>query len=333
MSKQITIAVDAMGGDHGLRSTVPASIKFAENNPKVNVKLFAVKDASLSIPSLSNLEIRYCESSVAMDESISVALRRKMSSSMAQALVEVENRQADICVSAGNTAALLAFGYHILGAYSGLKRPAICKPIPTLIGHSYMLDLGANVNVEPSVLHDFAKLGCGLSRLVDGNSSPKVALLNIGTESKKGNEVIQQAHALLKNDKTLNYSGFIEGDSIYSGHVDVIVCDGFVGNVALKVSEGVARMALSQLKESFKSSLYGRALGQFARPLLRKWRTQFDPARYNGACFLGLNGSVIKSHGSADSLAFQYALEMAHDFASKKTTELLRDEMAEFITS
>ncbi len=320
-----------MGGDHGLRSTVPATLEFSKKNPSVDITLFTSEDNPVSSQDIPNLSITIAETSISMDERVSVALRHKMNSSMALALDEVKQQKANICVSAGNTAALMALGYRILGTYDGLRRPAICKPIPTLIGHSYLLDLGANVSAEPERLHDFAKLGCGLSRLVDGNRAPKVALLNIGTESKKGGDVIQRAHSLLQQDDSINYTGFIEGDSIYSGRVDVIVCDGFVGNVALKVSEGVARMALSQLKESFKSSLYGRALGQFARPLLRKWRTQFDPARYNGACFLGLNGAVIKSHGSADSLGFQYALEMARDFAEKKTTELLRVEMSKVI--
>jgi glycerol-3-phosphate acyltransferase PlsX len=320
-----------MGGDHGLRSTVPATIDFAKKNPSVCIKLFTSKDHPVQAKNLSNLTIVSAETFISMDESASTALRHKMNSSMGLALEEVKRQDANVCVSAGNTAALMALGYHILGTYDGLRRPAICKPIPTLIGHSYMLDLGANVSVEPEQLYDFAKLGCGLSRLVDGTNAPKVALLNIGIESRKGGDVIQRAHSLLEADDSINYTGFIEGDSIYSGCADVIVCDGFVGNVALKVSEGVARMALSQLRESFKSSLYGRALGQFARPLLRKWRTQFDPARYNGACFLGLNGAVIKSHGSADSLGFQYALEMACEFAEKKTSERLRVDMSEAI--
>ncbi|GAB2197779.1 phosphate acyltransferase PlsX [Sessilibacter sp. MAH4] len=323
MISSITIAIDAMGGDQGLHSTIPACIDYASEHPSDTLLIFSSENINhQNLP--SNIQVIKANSSVLMTESAAYALRHRSDSTMAGALNAVAEGRAQICLSSGNTAALMALGYHILGTYEGLRRPAICKPIPTLNKHSYMLDLGANVRADPHQLLEFARLGSGLAKLLDDNASPKVALLNIGTEEQKGNQLIHQANELLSECPDINYVGYIEGDSIYSGTVDVIVCDGFVGNVALKVSEGVAKLALSQLKSSFKSSFYGRALGQFARPLLRKWRTQFDPARYNGACFLGLNGAVIKSHGSADAQSFRFAIEMASDFAKKQTTSRLQ---------
>ena len=315
-----------MGGDLGPRATIPASIQFAAKFLDTQLTIFACADTlqspeikSLILPSqsLNNIRIVNADSVITMDESPLNALRNKLNSSMAMALKALEAGEADVCISSGNTGALMALGCHILGTFENLKRPAICKAIPTVTGHSYMLDLGANTNSDVDQLANFARMGAALAESMNRISKPKVALLNIGTEDIKGSQLIKQAQEVLQQDPQIHYTGFIEGDSIYSGNVDVIVCDGFVGNVALKVSEGVAKMALSQLKEAFKQNLYGRLLGRFAQPLLRKWHKQFDPARYNGAYFLGLNKPVIKSHGSADQRSFTCALEQAHDMAAK----------------
>lgn len=313
-----------MSGDFGPRSTVPATLQFAKSHPDTQLLLLLDEQESLPANLPKNITIERACTVVSMADAPAQVLRNKQDSTMAAAIRSCALGKSDAVLSCGNTGALMALGRQHLGTFSNLKRPAICKQIPTLKGHSYMLDLGANASADAAMLLNFALMGSAMAKELDGNRSPKVALLNIGVEHSKGNLVIHEANALMAQDARLNYVGYIEGDSIYSGAVDVIVADGFVGNVALKVSEGVARLALGQLKASFKQNLYGRLLGRIAQPLLRKWHKQFDPARYNGACFLGLNRALIKSHGGADERGFFCALGMAKELVSTGLTENLK---------
>lgn len=313
-----------MSGDFGPRSTIPATIAFAESHSDTDISLFLSDGTVVPKELPANISIVYSPSVVTMDDSPANVLRNKQDSTMAQAIEACSQGAADAVISAGNTGALVALGRHHLGTFDNIRRPAICKAIPTLAGHSYMLDLGANAIADAQMLHNFALMGSAMAAELDHNPSPSVAILNIGVEHSKGNRVIHEVDALLKQDGRLNYVGYIEGDAIYSGSVDVIVADGFVGNVALKVSEGVARLALGQLKSSFRQNLYGRLLGRFAQPLLRKWHKQFDPARYNGACLLGLNRPLIKSHGSTDERGFLSALVMAKELAGTGLTQRLQ---------
>lgn len=274
------------------------------------------------------LSILHAPQAVSMNDKPSHALRHKQNSSMWKAVELVKAGKVDACVSAGNTGALMAMGKFLLNTFPGIDRPAICKPIPTAKGHSYLLDLGANINCQAEQLVQFSVMGSVLAMAVDENNRPTVGLLNIGEEDIKGGEQIRLAAQYLSHNENINYIGYIEGDDIYAGKVDVVVCDGFVGNVALKVSEGVARFLSQRVQNTFKSSLYGYFVGQIARPLLRKWQTQFDPARYNGASFLGLQGSVVKSHGSADSRSFSFAIETAIDHVHNNIPQRINEQFA-----
>lgn len=316
-----------MGGDLGPRSTLPASLKFAHDNQDVDLLL--VGDASQTPSSLPD-NVHWLESSqvVAMDESPSQALRHKQDSSMWKAIESVASGRAHACVSAGNTGALMAMGKFLLKTFPGIDRPAICKSVPTRAGSSFVLDLGANVDCTSDQLVQFALMGSVLAT-VSGVEQPSVGLLNIGSEQIKGNEQIRLASTLLEANEHLNYIGYIEGDGIFDGRADVVVCDGFVGNVALKVSEGVARLLASYLTELLSGSWAGRLAGQITRPLLRKWHTKFDPARYNGASFLGLTGVVVKSHGSADANGFIYALMDAREQAACDMPQKINQQVAD----
>lgn len=222
----------------------------------------------------------------------------------------VKEGVAQACVSAGNTGALMATARFVLKTLPGIDRPAILTTLPTIKGHTHMLDLGANVDTSAEHLFQFAVMGAVVAESIDGRPSPSVGLLNIGQEEIKGNEQVKQAHLLL-DGSTLNYGGFVEGDAIYKGTVDVVVCDGFVGNVALKTSEGVAQMIAHFLRESFQDNVFTRLAGLLAMPVLRHLRDRIDPRRYNGASLVGLQGIVIKSHGGADAVAFANAIGVA----------------------
>ena len=248
---------------------------------------------------------------VTMTDSAAVALRTKKQSSMRLAINLVKDGEADACVSAGNTGALMAISKFVLKTVNGIDRPAIAAIIPAINGHTHMLDLGANVDSSATNLYQFALMGSILAEAVDRIESPRVALLNIGSEDLKGNEQVKGAVPLLTSQNTLNYIGFVEGNEIYTDKVDVVVCDGFVGNVSLKTSEGVARMVSHYLKEEFKRSLWNKLVGLLARPILQSFGNRIDPRRYNGASLLGLKGVVVKSHGGADALAFANAIDIA----------------------
>ena len=312
----ITLAVDVMGGDFGASVTVPAALKIAAIAPDVCFML--VGDEAAILPFLEKIpdalrkriSIVHTSEFVTMDDKISVALRQKKRSSMRLAAEAVRDGQAQACISAGNTGALMAVSRFVLKTHPAIDRPAIMTALPTQRGHVHMLDLGANVDSEPAHLLQFARMGSLVAGALDGHASPRVALLNIGEEEIKGNDLIKQTHELLRNSG-LNYIGYIEGDGIFRGEAEVVVCDGFVGNIALKSSEGVAKMIAVMIKVQIKRNWLTKIVGALAYPIWRGLKSQMDPSRYNGASLVGLNGIVIKSHGGADISSFAHALEVA----------------------
>jgi len=311
-----TIALDAMGGDHGVTVVVPAAVAALRRHPGLCLILVGdeghIQDALAQCGAAvgERLRIVHASQQVGMDEPPSQALRYKKDSSMRVALELVKRGEADACVSAGNTGALMATARYVLKTLPGIDRPAICTALPTTRGHCHVLDLGANVDSTPENLFQFAVMGSVLASAVDNNPSPRVGLLNIGEEEIKGNDKVKGAAELLAASG-LDYAGFVEGDGIFNGEVDVVVCDGFEGNVALKASEGVAKMIAHFLRESFKSSWYGRLAALVAAPVLKRFKDRIDPRQYNGASLVGLRGIVIKSHGGADEVAFGNAISVA----------------------
>jgi len=316
---EIRIAIDCMGGDVGLPVTIPAAFQFAQRHPDTRFLLAgqpsAIEAALKSAGSLSRewYEILPASEVVLMDDSVEVALRRKKDSSMRIAAQAVKDGRADACISAGNTGAWMAISRYILKTLDGIDRPAIATSIPNVKGGATtMLDLGANVDCSAEHLLQFAIMGSALASIVDRREQPTIGLLNIGEEVIKGNEVVKQAAELLRGSG-LNFYGNVEGDDICKGTVDVIVCDGFVGNVVLKSIEGVAKMIATMLRAEFTRDAWSMATGALAKPALNRLRDRVDNRRYNGAALLGLRGIVIKSHGSADAYAFGCALERARD--------------------
>ena len=315
MSEQITIALDAMGGDFGVAVVVPAALNFLRNNAEVNLILVGreetIQQELEGKHYDARLEVKHASQEVEMSELPSKALRGKKDSSMRVAIDLVKAGMADACVSAGNTGALMATARFVLKMLPNVDRPAIITAIPSIKGHTWMLDLGANVDCSASHLFQFAVMGSELVASVDDEvANPSVGLLNIGQEEIKGNEQVKGAHELL-SASSLNYVGYVEGNDIYQGDVDVIVSDGFVGNVALKSSEGVAKMVSHFMKQGFNQNFLTRAAGLAALPVLKGLRRKIDPRRYNGASLLGLRGIVIKSHGGADVMAFNNAISNA----------------------
>jgi len=312
-SDRITIALDAMGGDHGVSVVVPAALDFLKNDADVDLILVGKEDKIkqyLNGYDSSRLSIQHASEEVEMDEPPSKALRGKKDSSMRVAINLVQEGMADACVSSGNTGALMATARFVLKMLPGIDRPAIISVLPSVDGRTWMLDLGANVDCTAEHLFQFAVMGSELVSSVDGIATPRVGLLNIGQEDIKGNEQVKRAHELLANS-SLNYIGYTEGDDIYTGGVDLIVCDGFVGNVSLKSSEGVAKLFRHYLSLSFKRNIFTKLAGLIAMPVLNHFRSSVDPRNYNGAGFLGLRGIVVKSHGGADIYAFENAIRMA----------------------
>ena len=314
----LTISIDAMGGDFGPEITVPASLECLKNNP--DLKLILVGDSHVLDHHLGNnlaafqnrLTVQHASQQVEMHESPSKALKNKKDSSMRVAINLVHEGQADACVSAGNTGALMATARFVLKMIPGIDRPGIISTLPSVFGHTHVLDLGANVDCTAEHLYQFAIMGNELVKAVENIDNPKVGLLNIGEEDVKGNEQVKTAAKLLENS-ALNYIGYVEGNSLNAGSVkvDLIVCDGFVGNVALKSIEGAAKMISSLLKESFSKNIFTKLAGLAAYPVLKSFKDRIDPRLYNGASFLGLKGLVIKSHGGADALAFKTAIQLA----------------------
>ncbi len=323
MAKVIRIAVDCMGGDVGLPITVPASFEFAQRFADVELLLVgqpeglasAIEGARRQYPSVSADRYRVVPASevVTMDDPVEVALRRKKDSSMRLAAQAVKDGEAHACISAGNTGAWMAISRYVLKTLDGIDRPAIATALPNQKGSATtMLDLGANVDCTAEHLLQFAIMGTALAQADDPAIRPSVGLLNIGEEAIKGNDVVKQAAELLRASN-LNFYGNVEGDDIFKGTVDVIVCDGFVGNVVLKSVEGLAKMLASMIKQEFTRNLITKLTGLVAKPVLNRFRQRVDNRRYNGAALLGLRGVVIKSHGSADVYAFACALQRARD--------------------
>jgi glycerol-3-phosphate acyltransferase PlsX len=328
----ITVAVDAMGGDHGPSVIVPAALAALNNEPNLRLVLVGRKDSLLSelarcrAAEHERLVLHHAPEVVAMDEPPAQALRTKKSSSMRFAIDLVKQGEAKAAVSAGNTGALMATARFVLKTLPGIDRPAIVKTLPTYGGHTHMLDLGANVDCSPEQLVQFAIIGSILVTAVEGKPRPRVGLLNIGEEDIKGNEAVKKAAELLRASN-VNYVGYVEGDDIYAGEFDVIVCDGFVGNVALKASEGLVHMTSHFMREEFMRTWHRRVAGWIALPVLRALRERLDPRRYNGATLLGLNGIVVKSHGGADVFAFESAILEAFSEARNHVPEHIGGEL------
>ncbi len=309
------IAIDVMGGDHGPQITVPAALQALKKNPHLKLTLLGnagqIRSLCSSQVFAERLSVIDCPDVVAMDEKPSSALRSKKQSSMYKAVELVSQGQAHACVSAGNTGALMAIGRYLLKTFPGIDRPAICSEMPTENGTCLLLDLGANVDSHSDHLHQFAVMGSVMSAALNNIAAPKVGLLNIGEEEIKGNEQVKLAASLLEKNPNLNYIGYVEGDDIYKGTADVVVCDGFVGNVVLKASEGVARLIVEKIRQTWKRNMITRILAFLSRVLLDDLRRNIDPSGYNGASFLGLQGTVVVSHGSAGQNAFGRAIQLA----------------------
>ena len=328
-----TISVDAMGGDHGLPVTVPATLQSLELFPSLKVILVGQEDLlqqeiSKHKPSheiSTRLSIKHASEVVAMDDKPSVAMRNKKDSSMRVAINLVKEGKADAAVSAGNTGALMAISRFVLKTPKNIDRPAIIFNLPTSSGHCHMLDLGANIDCTAEQLSQFAQMGSILSRAVDENPEPTVALLNIGEEEIKGNEAIKEASAILTARDDINYVGFVEGDGIYQGTVDVVVADGFIGNVALKTSEGLAKMIAGILKEELSRNWLTKIGAFITMPIWKAVAKRMDPGEYNGGTLIGLKGTVIKSHGSADIQSFATAIKLAAIEVEKNVPSLIEN--------
>jgi len=332
----IKVSIDASGGDYGIPVTIEAGINALSKYEDLQIHF--VGD-SLSIENelkkhrKSNLfnnriDITHATEVITMDESPSNALRRKKDSSMRIAINLVKDGITDACVSAGNTGALMAIARFVLKTIDGVDRPAIMSSVPTITGHNHMLDLGANIDSKPETLLQFAIMGSIAVQHTENIQKPSIGLLNVGVEDMKGHEKIQATADLLKNS-SLNYQGFVEGDDIYKGVVDVIVCDGFEGNIALKASEGVANMVSHYIKESFNKNLLTKIVALFAKPVLKNFKAKVDPGKHNGASLLGLKGVVVKSHGNADAESFLQAIKEAYLEAHAKITEKISTQLTQ----
>ncbi len=318
MQQKITIALDMMSGDHGVSSSVPAAEEALQKFN--NLFLILVGDnkeiKTLLSDKVKNLEgerykIMHTEEFISMNDEIIAAIRTKKNSSMRLAINSVKNKEADACVSAGNTGALMALSKIILKTIPGIDRPAICGSLPTKSGQFHMLDLGANVECDAQHLYQFSIMGSALVQSLQLNDKPVIGLMNIGSEEFKGNETIKSAGQLIQKSN-LNYAGFVEGDDIFSGKFDVIVTDGFVGNIALKSIEGVAKVISHFIKKEFTKNIFTKLSALISLPVMNSVKKKVDPRKYNGASLLGLQGVVVKSHGGADSYAFSQAIDTAY---------------------
>ncbi len=332
----VTIAIDCMGGDFGPSVTLPAVFHFLQHDAQASAILVGLPELAAAVAKEQprfgeRLRFQAASEVVGMDEAVASALRVKKDSSMRVAINLVKDGQAQAAISAGNTGALMAISRFVLKTLPGIDRPAIATILPTLSGHTYVLDLGANVDCEADHLLQFGIMGAMLVSAVEHKERPSVGLLNIGEEDIKGNEVVKQASELLK-ESGLNFYGNVEGDDIYKGTTDVVVCDGFVGNVLLKTSEGLVRMLATFLREEFNRNVFTKLAAWLAMPALNAFKKRVDPRRYNGASLLGLRGIVVKSHGSADKLAFVKALEHAAEAARNRLVERIGERMARHVT-
>jgi len=336
--KDIRIAVDAMGGDHGLEVVIPACLRAIKKHPNLQLMLVGVSDhihhhlKNHGVAPSPRLIVVHAPEQVGMDELPSHALRNKKKSSMREAINLVKSGEADACVSAGNTGALVATARFVLKTLPGIDRPAIIAEMPVPEGkRTRVIDLGANVDSCAEHLFQFAVMGSALIQAVDKKERPTIGLLNIGVEEIKGNDQIKQTAHLLSGCPWLNYIGYVEGDAFYSGEVDLVVSDGFVGNAILKASEGLAHLVTTLLKESFSKNWLYKCAGFLALPALKHMKKRLDPRKYNGATMLGLNGIVVKSHGGANVYAFESAIEKAKLQVENNVVDLVRDQINDFI--
>lgn len=335
---KITLAIDAMGGDYGLPVVIPAAVQVARNNAGLHIILVGDEQLivkhlvrhGVSVSGNDQFSIHHTTEVVDMDELPSHALRNKRDSSMRVAINLVKDEVADACVSAGNTGALMAIARFVLKTLPGIDRPAIIAELPTAVSRTRVIDLGANVDSCAEHLFQFAVMGSALVRALEKHT-PKVGLLNIGVEEIKGNDQVKRTAHMLAECDLIDYVGYVEGDQFYTGEVDLVVCDGFVGNVALKASEGLASLMVGVLRESFHRNWFTKVIGLLAKSSLRHLNKRMDPARYNGASLLGLNGIVIKSHGGASQRAFQFAIEEAILQVQSNAVALVREQIADFV--
>ncbi|MCG6971440.1 MAG: phosphate acyltransferase PlsX [Gammaproteobacteria bacterium] len=338
MAQKITIALDAMGGDYGPSVVVPSAVHVLKEKSELSVILVGDTDriqnelASIKNAPHARIEIQHASQVVEMDDLPSQALRNKKDSSMRVAINLVKEGKAQACISAGNTGALMATARFVLKTIAGVDRPAIIASLPTIKGHTHMLDMGANVDSSAENLFEFAVMGSILTSAVDNVENPKVGVLNIGEEEIKGNERVKEAARLLANSD-LNYVGFVEGDDIYKGSADVVVCDGFVGNVSLKTTEGVAQLIAHFVKQEFKKNLFTKLAALIAMPVLSSLKKKIDPRRYNGASFVGLQGIVIKSHGNADNLSFAYAIREAMVEVQMNVPQRIKNQLESMLSA
>ena len=330
--------MDAMGGDHGIAVTVPASLDFLQAHTSAqiilvgNPQLLAQALAKAAPELMTRIEIVAAKEVVLMDDPIEIALRRKKNSSMRLAIEQVKEGRAEAVISSGNTGALMAISRYLLKTLDGIDRPAIATAIPNELGTgTTVLDLGANADCLPMNLLQFAQMADVMLRVVDGKSSPTIGLLNIGEEVIKGNEVVKEAGELLRNSQ-LNFFGNVEGNDIFKGTVDIVVCDGFVGNIVLKASEGLAKMMTGMIRTEFNRSWLTKLMALCAMLPLVRVKNRVDHRRYNGAVLLGLRGCVIKSHGSADRLAFAAALERAYEAGKNRMVERIAEAFSAQVT-
>ncbi|MDH5423908.1 MAG: phosphate acyltransferase PlsX [Gammaproteobacteria bacterium] len=337
MSEKPVIAIDAMGGDFGPDVVIPAAVQVLEKNKNLDIILVGDKvllesylsDVAPAI--LNHLKIHHASEKVEMHDAPALALRQKKDSSMRVAINLVHDNVANAAVSAGNTGALMATAKFVLKTIKGIDRPAIVSTLPSVTGHTHMLDLGANVDCSAQHLLQFAVMGSVLAEVMDNKAQVKVGLLNIGSEALKGNAQVKEADAVLQQVGGINYIGFVEGDDIYLSDVDVVVCDGFVGNVSLKTAEGVAKMVGKFMKDEFKSCWYNKLAALIAMPVLKAFKDKIDPRVYNGASFLGLRGIVIKSHGGADVFAFSKAIETAVQQVEEDLTQRIANQLEQIL--
>jgi len=338
MPRRLTIALDAMGGDHGHDVIVPAALQIAQNHPELHLILVGDEPRLRQVLTgrgaggLDRISVRHASELVEMHESPSKALRGKKDSSMRVAINLVKQGEADACVSAGNTGALMAIAKFVLKTIPGVDRPAIVAMMPSKTGHTHVLDLGANVDCTAEHLCQFAIMGYELVKAVEDREHPRVGLLNIGEEEIKGNEQVKHAAKLLA-ETHINFLGFVEGNDIFAGTVDVVVTDGFTGNVALKAIEGLSKLLASSLRAEFGRNIFTKLLGLFALPVLTAFKNRFDPSAYNGASFVGLRGIVVKSHGNADQRAFANAIRVAMLEVEKGVPDRISERVAEVFAS
>jgi len=337
----IRISIDCMGGDHGSAVTVAAAVSFVKRTEDVQLILVGQEKIIQSELKKNRFEkhprisIVNASEVVTMEDSLEVALRRKKDSSMRVAINQIKEESADVCISAGNTGALMAISRYVLKTLPNVDRPAICSILPNQKNNpTYMLDLGANVDCEPMHLQQFAIMASALFSAVEGQAKPTVGLLNVGEEDIKGNELVKKTALLLRDEHArgvINFFGNVEGNDIFAGTTDIVVCDGFVGNVTLKAAEGLGRFVKTVLTSEFKRNIFTMFGALVARGALKIVASRLNPSNYNGGSLLGLRGLVIKSHGSADAYSFEWAIQRGYDAAKNGVLGHIEKAMADLV--